>query len=138
MRLGVLCKVLALSTVLTLGMASAAFADQVTNLVDSSPDTPIAGFLLENITLDEGQTGNVPFRLLSINSDGESGCNLSGAENLVVSFASTNSNVAREEPGGTTLTFQDGTDSGPIACGPGPSGTPRPHPPTTRPSRSRP
>ena len=112
MRLGALCKVLALSTVLTLGMASAAFADQVTNLPDSSPDTPIAGFLLENLTLDEGQTRNVSLRLLSVNSDCENGCNITGAENLVVSFASTDKDVAKEKASGITLTFQDGADSG--------------------------
>jgi hypothetical protein len=121
---GALCKVIALSTVLTLALASAAFADDLTNLLDNSPDTAIGPLWLENMTLNEGQTGNVPFRLLSVNSDGESGCNISGSENLVVAFASTNASVAREEPSASTLTFQDGADGGTSACGPSPSGTP--------------
>jgi PAS domain S-box-containing protein len=47
-----------------------------------------------------------------------------GGEKLVVSFASTDNTVAREEPSGSTLTFQDGSDSGSSACGPSPSGSP--------------
>jgi hypothetical protein len=40
-------KLLALSVVLTLALASAAFADDMTNLLDNSPDTPIGTFLPE-------------------------------------------------------------------------------------------
>ena len=117
---GFLCKVLALSVVLTLGFASAAFADTITNLLDNSP----GGQVFEEITLQEGQADNVRFRVLADSNryppspDGEAGCNVDNGEILEVRFVSSNPAVAEAEPAGTTRFFP--------GCGPDPANGPNP------------
>lgn len=122
MPLARMFKIFALSVALTLAYASAAFADTVTNLLDNTP-----GSQAEEIRINEGETRNVPFRVLAGSekyppeNDGEEGCNVDAGEVLELGFSSTDANVAREDPRGSRITFQDGPDAGTIACGPDPS-----------------
>jgi hypothetical protein len=99
MRLGTL-KVFALSVVLTLALASAALADEVTNRIDNSPDVA-----LENITLNEGATQTVAFRVRVQGNDGDNGCNIDSGEQLTVEGSSSDTSVATLSP--QTITFTD-------------------------------
>ena len=116
--LGLPFRVFALSAVLTFAFASAAFADTVTNLLDNSP----APTQFEEVRVNEGETRDVPLRVIAAGEDGEGGCNIGGSEVLQLGFNSTNDNIAREDPNGSTVAFQDGPDSGGEACGPNSSG----------------
>ena len=126
LSVGALCKVFALSVAMTLALASAALADPVTNLLDNSPDAA-----KESVTVDEGQTTSVPLRVVALDGDGDAACNVdrittgpsSGRinERLGLGFQSTDATVAREDPAGTTVNFQDGTDVDNVACGPDPT-----------------
>ncbi len=121
--LGLPVKVFALSVALTFAFASAAFADTVTNLLDNSP----ANTQFEPITINEGETRAVPLRVFANasgddNEDGDSGCNIDGTEVFQVGFNSTDDRIVREDPDGSTVTFQDGPDAGNDGCGPNSNG----------------
>jgi hypothetical protein len=90
---GSLCKVFAFSVVLTLALASAAFADEVTNRIDNSPDVA-----LENITLNEGATQTVAFTVTVQGNDGDSGCNIDSGEQLTVEVSSSDTSVPTVSP----------------------------------------
>src|SRR3712207_1008662 len=95
-----LYKVLAFSIALTLAWASVALADDLTNRIDGTPDAT-----LENISLNEGATQSVAFRVLQVGGDGEPGgaCNFDAGEQLGVALSSSNTSVATVSP--QTLTF---------------------------------
>jgi Bacterial Ig domain len=113
---GALCKVFALSVVLTLALVSAAFADQVTNRVDTSPDAA-----LENVTLNEGAAHTVAFRVLWQNSDDDSQCYIDSGEQLKVRVLSSNTSVATVSP--QMLTFTDCNQDQSVAVTGGARGT---------------
>ena len=91
-------RVFALSVVLTIALASAALADEVTNRIDNSPDAA-----LENITLNEGATQTVAFRVTVQGNDDDSGCNIDSGEQLTVEVSSSDTSVATVSP--QTITF---------------------------------
>lgn len=93
-------KVFALSMVLTLALASAALADQLTNEIDSSPDAA-----LENMTLNEGESQTVAFSVAAQGNDLDAGCNIDEGESLTVQVISSNTSVATVSP--QTLTFTE-------------------------------
>ena len=109
---GALCKVFAFSVTLTLAMASAAFADQVTNRIDTPPDAA-----LESLALDEGATQTVAFRVVSKNGDDENGCNIDAGEQLKVQVLSSNPSAATVSPRTLTFTACDQDQSVTVAAG---------------------
>jgi hypothetical protein len=60
LSVGALCKLFTVSVALTLALTSTAFADHVTNRVDTSPDAA-----LENAALNEGATQTVAFKVVA-------------------------------------------------------------------------
>jgi hypothetical protein len=95
-----LLRVFALSVVLTFALASAALADEVTNRIDNSPDAA-----LENITLNEGATLTVAFRVTVQGNDDDGGCNIDSNEQLTVAVSSSDGSVATVSP--QILAFTD-------------------------------
>jgi hypothetical protein len=93
-----LSKVLALSVVLTLALASAALADEVTNRIDTVPDPS-----LEGVGVNEGATQSVTFRVIQKSQDNDSGCNIDAGEQLTIEVVSSDTSVATVSP--QTLTF---------------------------------
>jgi hypothetical protein len=69
-----------------------------TNRVDTSPDAA-----LENVTLNEGATQSVAFRVTVQGNDGDGGCNIDSGEQLTVQVISSDTSVAMVSP--QTLTF---------------------------------
>jgi len=102
MSIGAVYKAFALSVVLTLALASAAFADQVSSRIDTTiDDTP------ETITLNEGDTQNVLFRAVPITGDADnngSPCNIDAAESLTAAISSSDATKASASPDRITWT----------------------------------
>jgi hypothetical protein len=111
-------KVLRGTSVLTLVglfvmMAGAAFADDVSNRLDTSVDA-----VAEVMPLTVGgANGTTQLFVLERNGDGKNGCNLTGSTTLVLSVASNNTSVATVSPSSVTLT----------SCGATPTLTITPH-----------
>ena len=113
--IGILCKLFVLSMVLTFVLASAAFADQVTNGIDTTRDSA-----LENVTLGQGESQTVAFMVTQQNKDGDKTCNIDRREQLVVEVRSTNASVAAVSP--QRLTFTKCNQSKSVAVTAGASG----------------
>jgi len=113
--LGRIWKVLALSTVLTLGLASVALADEIYNNLDSTIDVE-----RETMGLGVGETRTVDIRINPTSGDnGDTGCNFtSPTDQLVVKFKTADaSRVTVSSDGGATFasevffTFTNCTDT---------------------------
>ena len=91
--------VLALSAFLTLALASAALADDLTNRIDGTVDTT-----LENITLAEGASQSVAFGVVQKGGDGEGGCNIDAGEQFVAALSSSDNSVATVNPQALSFT----------------------------------
>jgi Big-like domain-containing protein len=85
--------------VLTLALASAALADQVTNRIDATRDDAP-----ENMALDQGESQTVAFGVAQQNKDGDKTCNIDRGEQLVVEFLSSDTSAAAVSPQRLTFT----------------------------------
>lgn len=92
-------RALAVATTATLIMASAAFADDISNDLDASID---AALEVMNLTAG-GSAGSTLLSVTPRNEDGKQGCNLTGSTTLVTSVNTSNAGVATVSP--TSLTW---------------------------------
>jgi hypothetical protein len=101
-------------------LSAAAYGDDVSNNLDGSVDAT-----LESMALNVGgPDGSVRFHLAPTNTDGKSGCNLTGGgSQLVVGVASSNTSVATLSASSVTITGCDPTLSSAIAVHPVAAGT---------------
>src|SRR5918998_5563308 len=114
-----LYKVFVLSAVLTLALASAALADSVSNRIDTTADVAH-----ENITLNEGATQTVAFRVMAKGNDLEAGCNIDPGEQLTIQVISSTASVATVSP--QTLSFTDCNQNQSVTVAAGAPGSPPP------------
>jgi len=110
-----LSRALVVTTVLTLVFTVAAFADDVSNNLDTSVDATIEAMAL---TVG-GSNGSVQFHLAPTNTDAKSGCNLGGpGAQLVLAISSSNTAVATLGASSVTITACDPTLSTAVSVHP--------------------
>src|SRR4051794_18568626 len=106
-------------TALTAGLvllgAGTAYADDVSNTIDSSVDSTV-----ETLNLVLGPNGGTTIKIVATNSDGKNGCNLTGSTTLTIALSSSNPGVATVSPAQITFTSCGDTPAvtvSPVAVG---------------------